>query len=123
MPDPPIHSSSAYSSSHTLNQELYQLKRTLTSPDNISKSPFPVSKSASDNLKQSSHTRRASMNASSTPITLNVSDYEFGPCIGQGSSALVYIAKHVPTDSTLAIKVIDLDMFERNQIDELRVSL
>jgi serine/threonine protein kinase len=58
---------------------------------------------------------------SSLKLTLRLEDYEMGPCIGQGSSALVHIASYAPTGIKVAIKVIDLDMFERNQIDELRV--
>ncbi|KAI8801129.1 kinase-like domain-containing protein [Cladochytrium replicatum] len=46
--------------------------------------------------------------------------YELGPAIGYGSSATVYIAKCLPMNKHVAIKMIDLDMFERNQIDELR---
>lgn len=40
---------------------------------------------------------------------------------GHGSSAMVYSAIYLPYNKRVAIKVIDLDMFERNQIDELRV--
>lgn len=40
---------------------------------------------------------------------------------GYGSSAMVYSAVYIPHNKRVAIKVIDLDMFERNQIDELRV--
>lgn len=40
--------------------------------------------------------------------------------IGYGSSAVVYNAYYKPLNRRIAIKVIDLDMFERNQIDELR---
>jgi hypothetical protein len=58
----------------------------------------------------------------SLPISFQLEDYDMGPCIGQGSSALVFFAKHIPTQTTVSVKVIDLDMFERNQIDELRVS-
>ncbi|KAI8809933.1 kinase-like domain-containing protein [Cladochytrium replicatum] len=46
--------------------------------------------------------------------------YELGIAIGYGSSATVYIAKCLPMNKNVAIKMIDLDMFERNQIDELR---
>lgn len=35
---------------------------------------------------------------------------------------MVYAAVYKPTKKPVAIKMIDLDMFERNQIDELRVS-
>lgn len=41
---------------------------------------------------------------------------------GYGSSAIVYGAIYLPMRKMVALKVIDLDMFERNQIDELRVS-
>lgn len=34
---------------------------------------------------------------------------------------MVYSAIYIPHNKRVAIKVIDLDMFERNQIDELRV--
>jgi serine/threonine protein kinase len=40
--------------------------------------------------------------------------------LGYGSSAVVYNAYYKPLNRRVAIKVIDLDMFERNQIDELR---
>lgn len=40
---------------------------------------------------------------------------------GYGSSAVVYAAIYKPMNKRVAIKMIDLDMFERNQIDELRV--
>ncbi|KAJ3018793.1 UNVERIFIED_CONTAM: hypothetical protein HDU68_010985, partial [Siphonaria sp. JEL0065] len=33
---------------------------------------------------------------------------------------MVYIAKYKPLNKIVAVKVIDLDNFERNQIDELR---
>ncbi|KAI8062497.1 kinase-like domain-containing protein, partial [Gongronella butleri] len=39
---------------------------------------------------------------------------------GYGSSAVVHEAIYKPTQRRVAVKVIDLDMFERNQIDELR---
>lgn len=42
--------------------------------------------------------------------------------IGYGSSATVYSAIYKPHDKKVAIKVINLDKFERNQIDELRVN-
>lgn len=43
--------------------------------------------------------------------------------IGSGSSAVVYIAQYKPSAINVAIKVIELDQFERNQIDELRKEL
>ncbi|KAF9358161.1 hypothetical protein BGX26_002378 [Mortierella sp. AD094] len=50
----------------------------------------------------------------------NPEDYEVKHPIGYGSSAVVYNAYYKPLNKRVAIKVIDLDMFERNQIDELR---
>lgn len=43
--------------------------------------------------------------------------------IGYGSSAIVYEAMYKPLKKKVAVKMIDLDMFERNQIDELRVKI
>jgi serine/threonine protein kinase len=65
--------------------------------------------------------QKATSPAESPKLTLRLEDYELGTCIGQGSSACVYIAKYLPTGTQVAIKILDLDMFERNQIDELRV--
>ncbi|KAF9579579.1 hypothetical protein BGW38_004107 [Lunasporangiospora selenospora] len=50
----------------------------------------------------------------------NPEDYDIRQAIGYGSSAVVYNAYYKPLNKRVAIKVIDLDMFERNQIDELR---
>ncbi|KAG0372131.1 hypothetical protein BGX24_000688 [Mortierella sp. AD032] len=50
----------------------------------------------------------------------NPEDYDIRQPIGYGSSAIVYNAYYKPLNKRVAIKVIDLDMFERNQIDELR---
>ncbi|KAJ1557904.1 hypothetical protein HK096_004676, partial [Nowakowskiella sp. JEL0078] len=51
---------------------------------------------------------------------MDPADYELGLPIGFGSSAAVYIARCIPLNKNVAIKMIDLDMFERNQIDEMR---
>lgn len=42
--------------------------------------------------------------------------------LGYGSSAVVYGAFDTLRNTHVAIKMIDMDFFERNQIDELRVS-
>ncbi|KAI7880228.1 kinase-like protein [Lichtheimia hyalospora FSU 10163] len=47
-------------------------------------------------------------------------DFELKDPIGYGSSAVVYGAIYKPLNKRVALKMIDLDMFERNQIDELR---
>ncbi|KAJ2960390.1 hypothetical protein NQZ79_g4227 [Umbelopsis isabellina] len=49
-----------------------------------------------------------------------VEDFEIRKPIGYGSSAVVYSAVYKPLHKRIAIKIIDLDLFERNQIDELR---
>ena len=41
--------------------------------------------------------------------------------IGYGASAIVYGAIYKPLNKKVAVKIIDLDFFERNQIDEVRV--
>lgn len=52
--------------------------------------------------------------------SMNAADYSLGPAIGFGSSAIVYYANYLPMGTPVAIKMIELDHFERNQIDELR---
>ncbi|KAF7723139.1 hypothetical protein EC973_002321 [Apophysomyces ossiformis] len=47
-------------------------------------------------------------------------DFDIKKAIGYGSSAVVYCAVYKPLNKRVAVKMIDLDMFERNQIDELR---
>ncbi|KAI9280054.1 kinase-like domain-containing protein [Sporodiniella umbellata] len=60
-----------------------------------------------------------------TPITDShiadqIDDFEIKEPIGYGSSAIVYKAIYKPLNKPMALKMIDLDKFERNQIDELR---
>ncbi|GAA5817360.1 hypothetical protein MFLAVUS_010904 [Mucor flavus] len=49
-----------------------------------------------------------------------IDDFDIREPIGYGSSAIVYKAIHKPYGKRMALKMIDLDKFERNQIDELR---
>lgn len=49
-------------------------------------------------------------------------DFDVKKPIGYGSSAVVYRAIFKPLNKPVALKMIDLDLFERNQIDELRAS-
>ena len=63
----------------------------------------------------------SSSNAASS--ALNADDFELGRLIGFGSSATVHLSAHRPSNQPCAIKLIDLDQFERNQIDELRREL
>lgn len=53
-------------------------------------------------------------------FSMNVIDYQLGAVIGFGSSAIVYMAKYLPLSMDVAVKMIELDHFERNRIDELR---
>lgn len=56
-----------------------------------------------------------------SPIfSMNPEDYHVGPAVGFGSSAIVYHTVYLPANMVVAVKMIDLDHFERNQIDELR---
>ncbi|KAJ3269691.1 hypothetical protein HDV01_001119 [Terramyces sp. JEL0728] len=56
-------------------------------------------------------------------FSMKPEDYELKQVIGQGSSATVYLANYKLQNLPVSIKVIDLDLFERNQIDELRREL
>ncbi|KAF9182705.1 hypothetical protein BGZ51_004491 [Haplosporangium sp. Z 767] len=62
----------------------------------------------------------SSLNLPDDSFSNNPEDYDIQRPIGYGSSAVVYNAYYKPLNKRVAIKVIDLDMFERNQIDELR---
>ncbi|KAG2200557.1 hypothetical protein INT47_012343 [Mucor saturninus] len=50
----------------------------------------------------------------------HIDDFDIKEPIGYGSSAIVYKAIYKPSGNRMALKMIDLDKFERNQIDELR---
>jgi hypothetical protein len=104
----------------------FDLRRSLTSEEKLPN--FPLQHFTSEPLLR--HMRRLSQSvfppkpaspAELPKLTYALEDYEIGTCIGQGSSACVYIAKHLETETQVAIKILELDMFERNQIDELRV--
>ncbi|KAG1446866.1 hypothetical protein G6F56_009439 [Rhizopus delemar] len=63
--------------------------------------------------------------SSHTPVTEHhvadqIDDFDIREPIGYGSSAIVYKAIYKPSNKPTALKMIDLDKFERNQIDELR---
>ncbi|KAI8972672.1 kinase-like domain-containing protein [Pilobolus umbonatus] len=69
-----------------------------TNTDNVPSSPIP---------SQNDH-------------SIHFDDFELKEHIGYGSSAIVYKAIYKAMNKKVALKMIDLDMFERNQIDELR---
>ncbi|RKP36936.1 kinase-like domain-containing protein, partial [Dimargaris cristalligena] len=97
-------------------------------PDAGSSAKF-LSKSAQDGAKQQLGVYRSSTVETLRPpgdqqYTVSFSsdfrDYDLLTPIGYGSSAVVYKGVHRPNRLLVAIKIIDLDMFERRQIDELR---
>ncbi|KAG2176914.1 hypothetical protein INT43_007568 [Umbelopsis isabellina] len=47
-------------------------------------------------------------------------DYEVDILIGYGATATVHLARYLPTNEQVAIKMVDMDMFAPRQIDELR---
>lgn len=53
-------------------------------------------------------------------FSMNPADYRLEEPIGYGSSAIVYLATYLPAQCRVAIKIIELDRFEKNQIDALR---
>lgn len=55
-----------------------------------------------------------------TSYSGDANDYEVGPVIGFGSSAMVHSAQYRPTGQRVAIKMVDLDLFEGAQIEDLR---
>ncbi|CAG8521280.1 14813_t:CDS:2, partial [Acaulospora colombiana] len=74
--------------------------------------------------------KRSSSFVSDSPANLleehtfssNLDDYDINKNnpIGYGASAIVYGAIYRPLNKTVAVKMIDLDYFERDQIDEVR---
>ncbi|CEG74897.1 Putative STE/STE20/FRAY protein kinase [Rhizopus microsporus] len=71
-------------------------------------------------VKSRLNSLKVSTNHLSLDTVWSMSDFELKNPIGYGSSATVYSAIYKPHDKKVAIKVINLDKFERNQIDELR---
>ncbi len=53
-------------------------------------------------------------------LSMNASDYKIVGPVGYGSSAIVYLAEYLPENKCVAIKIIELDRFEKCQIDALR---
>lgn len=58
--------------------------------------------------------------SSTDDYSMNPTDYRLDEAIGYGSSAIVHLATYLPMQTQVAIKIIDLDRFEQNQIDTLR---
>jgi serine/threonine protein kinase len=97
--------------------------------ENVSKAGSPQATRKLSVVERASQAiRRASVHViDQETFQMAMEFYEIGRKIGAGSSAIVYAAIYIPirryqkaNHRNVAIKVIDLDMFERNQIDELR---
>jgi len=58
--------------------------------------------------------------AQEVQYSMSPSDYKLNEAIGYGSSAIVHLATYLPMGAQVAVKIIDLDRFEKNQIDILR---
>lgn len=89
--------------------------------------------SADATKHQQQHSTSSSQVSLPTPTTLpppqpapNITaecEYELGPVIGFGSTAIVHSGRHCSSGQPVAIKVFDLDRFEQSQIDRLRQEL
>ncbi|KAI8086865.1 kinase-like domain-containing protein [Gilbertella persicaria] len=113
------------SSTRSRSGSLFRAIALHTSPSLSPQPPLPSSSSSAFSVSMtrtntSSSTIHSTENDASQPISCNPEDFEFKDPIGYGSSAVVYHATFIPKNMRVAIKVIDLDWFERNQIDELR---
>ncbi|KAI8993156.1 kinase-like domain-containing protein [Pilobolus umbonatus] len=80
----------------------------------------PTYYSDSEAIVHSNTTSHVAPNPSETNWANKYEDFAIGKPIGFGSSAVVFEAIYKPLNKKVAVKMIDLDMFERNQIDELR---
>ncbi|KAI9029804.1 kinase-like domain-containing protein [Phycomyces nitens] len=74
----------------------------------------------SSELSQATSSTPTLAQVSETNWANRIEDFDMKHPIGYGSSAVVYEAIYKPLNKRVAIKILDLDMFERNQIDELR---
>ncbi|OMP11896.1 hypothetical protein CCACVL1_00223 [Corchorus capsularis] len=52
--------------------------------------------------------------------TMNPEDYKLLEIIGDGATATVYKAIHVPTTNVVAVKVLDLDLCNDGNLDKIR---
>ncbi|CAJ0639302.1 8100_t:CDS:2 [Entrophospora sp. SA101] len=72
--------------------------------------------------KRNATGHHAKTNTDEHIFSSSLDDYEIhkNRPIGYGASAVVYSALYKPLNKKVAVKIIDLDYFERNQIDEVR---
>ncbi|KAI8141504.1 kinase-like domain-containing protein [Fennellomyces sp. T-0311] len=117
------------SSSSFLNASFDRSRSRSGSLMRTSSQPTQMSRRFSEVLPSSSRTDELMTNLSTTSLGTQITDtnwanrledFELQSPVGYGSSAVVYSAIYKPLKKQVAIKIIDLDMFERNQIDELR---
>ncbi|KAF9953618.1 hypothetical protein BGZ72_005305 [Mortierella alpina] len=96
------------------------LMERIASPGSIKRTASSNTTSGGTPLSPVGSLTSSSLNLPDDSFSNNPEDYDIRLPIGYGSSAVVYNAYYKPLNKRVAIKVIDLDMFERNQIDELR---
>ncbi|ORZ13257.1 kinase-like domain-containing protein [Absidia repens] len=123
------HSMLAKRAASTVSEALHLKLSALAVQDNGTSSPFH-SPYDSNNITPTplSSPYPTGVNASTASLSQvsesnwanKYDDFHIKEPIGYGSSAIVYGAIYLPTKKLVALKMIDLDMFERNQIDELR---
>ncbi|KAL0078867.1 kinase-like domain-containing protein [Phycomyces blakesleeanus] len=89
-------------------------RRSLTGPDILSGLKIMTTQQPHDSIAPPSPVSSESLSVYS------MENFELQSVIGYGSSAIVYSAIHIPLNKRVAVKIIDLDLFERNQIDALR---
>ncbi|KAG1473912.1 hypothetical protein G6F56_000676 [Rhizopus delemar] len=116
--------------SQQLPNPLYFLKNTNSSSvslENSTHRPRSGSIFRAISTSQSTSSRKGSVSPSFKLIqdeeevtTCSRQNFDIKNPIGYGSSAVVYGAIYKPKNILVAIKVIELELFERNQIDELR---
>jgi len=120
----PSLNNSEYSSSlaippHRSSISVNQTSSVSTSESSINNTPM-IRKASSRSTLNSTKANNENVSSSPVPMGMGIEDYEIGAQIGNGSSAVVYVAKYKPSQKTVCLKVIDLDKFERNQIEGLR---
>lgn len=79
-----------------------------------------TSTKCSPRRRSRTYTSPAEVGNEELKFSTDINNYELGEPIGYGSSAVVHVGKYIPHNKVVAIKVFDLDSFERNHIDELR---
>ncbi|KAL0076820.1 kinase-like domain-containing protein [Phycomyces blakesleeanus] len=95
------------------------IRRSMSISDGQQRSTF-YHHDPSSEISQATSSTPTLAQVSETNWANRIEDFDMKHPIGYGSSAVVYEAVYKPLNKRVAIKILDLDMFERNQIDELR---